>query len=323
MNNLQQLFSSINIEISQLNENLNKIAHAKHPILYAAAEHLLKKKGKKIRPSIIFLIAKVTTKNETIRPNHARLAEITEIIHTASLVHDDVIDDCDKRRGLDTVHNIFNTKIAVLAGDFLFAQSSWYLANVNNLEVVKIISKVIIDFAEGEVRQGLISFDPTITIEDYIEKSFYKTATLIACSCKATAILSNCNKDTQNDLYLYGKHIGLAFQIIDDILDITSDTDTLGKPGGSDLKNGNLTAPLIFALEENKKLYQFINNEFYSEKDISKAINIIKNTQGILKAKDLAEEHIQLAIQILDERFACDNTKFLILISNYILNRIS
>nr|YP_009392496.1 prenyl transferase [Caloglossa monosticha]ARW61058.1 prenyl transferase [Caloglossa monosticha] len=323
MTNLTNLFSSIEIEISELNTNLTKMVNAKHPILYSAAEHLLKKKGKKIRPSIIFFIAKITTINKAINSNHARLAEITEIIHTASLVHDDVIDDCDKRRGLDTVHNIFSTKIAVLAGDFLFAQSSWYLANLNNLDVVKIISKVIIDFAEGEVRQGLISFDPTITIEDYIEKSFYKTATLIACSCKATAILSKCSQETQNDLYLYGKHIGLAFQIIDDILDITSNTNTLGKPAGSDLKNGNLTAPIIFALEENKELYQFINNEFYSEKDISKAINIIKNTKGILKAKDLAEEHIQLAIQIIKNKFACENTKLLILTSNYILNRVN
>nr|YP_009392906.1 prenyl transferase [Caloglossa intermedia]ARW61468.1 prenyl transferase [Caloglossa intermedia] len=323
MTNSQNLFSSIREEISQLENNLKKMVYAKHPILYEAAKHLLKKKGKKIRPSIIFLIAKITSNNQIVKLEHARLAEITEIIHTASLVHDDVIDDCDTRRGIDTVHNIFNTKVAVLAGDFLFAQSSWYLANMNNLEVVKIISKVIIDFAEGEVKQGLISFDPTITIEDYIEKSFYKTATLIACSCKATAILSKCDQHTQKDLYLYGKHIGLAFQIIDDILDITSNTDTLGKPAGSDLKNGNLTAPVIFALEENRQLYKFINDEFYSEQDIFKAIRIIKNTKGISKAKDLAEEHIQIAIQILKNRFVCRNTKSLILIANYILDRIN
>nr|YP_009393736.1 prenyl transferase [Caloglossa beccarii]ARW62298.1 prenyl transferase [Caloglossa beccarii] len=323
MTSLNNLFLSIDTEILQLNKNLNRMISAKHPILYAAANHLFKEKGKKIRPSIILIIAKITTLHKKIHPNHTRLAEITEIIHTASLVHDDVIDDCDKRRGLDTVHNIFNTKIAVLAGDFLFAQSSWYLANLNNLEVVKIISKVIIDFAEGEVRQGLTSFDTTITIDDYIEKSFYKTATLLACSCKATAILSKCKQNIQNDLYLYGKHIGLAFQIIDDILDITSNTDTLGKPSCSDLKNGNLTAPIIFALEENKELYKFIDHEFYSEQDISNAMKIIKNTRGIQKAKDLAEEHIQLAIEIIKNKFRCNNSKFLIIISNYILDRIN
>lgn len=317
----RDLLLSINKEIIQLNSNLQKMASAKHPILYAAAEHLFSAGGKKIRPAIILLIAKATRKS--ISPEHQRLAEITEIIHTASLVHDDVIDDCDTRRGFNTVHNIFSTKIAVLAGDFLFAQSSWYLANLNNLEVVKIISKVIKDFAEGEVRQGLASFNTTISIENYIEKSFYKTATLLACSCKATAILSDCCIKTQNNFYLYGKHLGLAFQIMDDILDITSMQDTLGKPAGSDLKNGNLTAPIIFALEENPQLYLLINQEYETTKNVNTAIAIIKKTKGIQKAKDLAAEHIQLAIQIIQQTNQQKNTQSLVLMGYYILNRMN
>nr|YP_009391255.1 prenyl transferase [Dipterocladia arabiensis]ARW59399.1 prenyl transferase [Dipterocladia arabiensis] len=319
----KKLFSSIHKDISQLNLNLQKMIGAKHPILYAAAKHLFSKGGKRIRPSIILLIAKITEPNNYILPEHKRLAEITEIIHTASLIHDDVIDDCDTRRGINTVHNIFNTKVAVLAGDYLFAQSSWYLANLNNLEVVKTISKVIIDFAEGEIRQGLTNFDTTISMDDYIEKSFYKTATLIACSCKATTILSNCNINTQNDFYIYGKHLGLAFQIVDDILDITSNTKLLGKPAGSDLKNGNITAPLIFALEESPELYKLINQEFQNTNDINKTIKIIKETRGIQKAKDLAEEHIQLAINIIKNKFKCNNTQTLMLINEYILSRFS
>nr|YP_010156020.1 prenyl transferase [Cumathamnion serrulatum]QQY85282.1 prenyl transferase [Cumathamnion serrulatum] len=316
-------FLSINKDISELNINLQKMIGAKHPILYAAAKHLFNTGGKRIRPSLILLIAKITAKNKKIKPEHQRLAEITEIIHTASLVHDDVIDDSDTRRGLDTVHNIFTIKVAVLAGDFLFAQSSWYLANLNNLEVVKTISKVITDFAEGEVRQGLTNFDITISLEDYIEKSFYKTATLIACSCKATAMLSNCTKSVQNDFYVYGKHLGLAFQIIDDILDITSEANKLGKPAGSDLKNGNFTAPLIFALEENPQLYQLINQEFLNENDINRTITIIKETKGIQKAKDLAQEHIQLAIDIIRNEYKYNNTETLILLSNYIIHRFN
>nr|QCI06333.1 Prenyl transferase [Dictyurus purpurascens] len=319
----ENLFLSIKQEIFQLNINLQKMAEANHPILYAAAKHLFKTGGKRIRPSIILIIAKITTNNNEIKPEHKRLAEITEIIHTASLMHDDVIDDCDTRRGLNTVHTIFNTKTAILAGDFLFAQSSWYLANLNNLEVVKVISKVITDFAEGEVRQGLTNFDTSISMEDYIEKSFYKTATLIACSCKATAMLSNKKLNIQNDFYLYGKHLGLAFQIMDDILDIVSKEDKLGKPSGSDLKNGNLTAPLIFAFEEKPELIKFIDQEFQNKEDINKVINIIKTTKGIQKAKDLAEEHIQLAIQIVRNKFTCNNTDILLLISDYILKRLN
>jgi len=320
----EDLFLSIKEDINQLNINLKKMVGSKHPVLYAAAKHLLQQGGKRIRPSIILLIAKIITKNNIILSEHKRLAEITEIIHTASLMHDDVIDDCDTRRGLNTVHSVFSTKIAILAGDFLFAQSSWYLANLNNLEVVKTISKVIIDFAEGETRQGITTFDASISIDDYIDKSFYKTATLIACSCKATVMLSNLNKDMENNFYLYGKHLGLAFQIVDDILDIISEKNKLGKPAGSDLKNGNFTAPVIFALQEKPELYKLINQEFQNDNDLNKAINIIKNTKGIQKAKDLAEEHIQLAIEIIREMLSIyDNNESLILISDYVLNRLN
>nr|QCI03999.1 Prenyl transferase [Antithamnionella ternifolia] len=321
-----QLFEPINNDLIILNNNLKKMVGAKHPILYAAAEHLFNAAGKRIRPAIVLLVSKVTRENNNynnILDEHKRLAEITEIIHTASLVHDDVIDDCETRRGVNTVHNKFNTKIAVLAGDFLFAQSSWYLANLNNIEVVKTICKVITDFAEGEVRQSITSFDHTISINDYIEKSFYKTASLIAASCQGAVMLDNCDKILQKKFYLYGKHLGLAFQIIDDILDITSSSNILGKPAGSDIKNGNLTAPLIFALEEYPQLYLLINREFQNNEDIDEVINTIKSTKGLQKAKDLAEEHIQVALRIIHQISPSEATKTLLLINNYIINRLN
>lgn len=310
-------------DLSQLDKNLHKMIVAEHPILYAAAEHLFNAGGKRIRPAIIFFVAQTTMNSKTILNEHKRLAEITEIIHTASLVHDDVIDECQMRRGQNTVHNEFSTKIAVLAGDYLFAQSSWYLANLNNVEVVKTISKVITDFAEGEVRQGLTNFDYTISIDSYIEKSFYKTASLIAASCTGTAMLSNIKTNQLNVFYLYGKHTGLAFQIIDDILDITSSTSQLGKPSGLDLQNGNLTAPILFALDENPIIYELINREFKNKNDLQKAIELIKETNGVQKAKDLAREHIQLAINILQKVDSDYDIYNLILISNYIINRIN
>ena len=323
MDTSTDIFSSIQYELSTVNKNLKRMVGAKHPILYAAAEHLFYAGGKRIRPALVLLVAYTTIQGKNIRAEHYRLAEITEIIHTASLLHDDIVDECDTRRGVATVHNTFNTKVAILAGDFLFAQSSWYLANLNNLEVVKTISKVITDFAEGEVRQGLTNFDTRISIDDYIEKSFYKTASLLAASCKGAAMLSNCNESEQNDFYIYGKHLGLAFQIIDDILDIIGSYKSLGKPAGSDLLNGNLTAPILFALEENNELNIIINREFRDTQDIERAIQIIKNTQGIEKAKDLAMEHIQIALGVLKNRPSSSVNYTLELICNYIITRLS
>nr|YP_009391664.1 prenyl transferase [Laurenciella marilzae]ARW59808.1 prenyl transferase [Laurenciella marilzae] len=324
MNTYKHLkFESVDIELKQLNINLQRMITAEHPVLYAAAEQLFSAGGKRIRPIILLIIAKLTSDQGRISNEQKRLAEITEIIHTASLVHDDIIDNCETRRGIETVHSVFTNKIAVLAGDFLFAQSSWYLANLNNSEVVKVISKVITDFAEGEVQQSTKFFDYKISTRDYIEKSFYKTASLMANSCKGVTMLNSNNLKMQNDFYLYGKHLGLAFQIIDDILDIVSSKHTLGKPAGADLKNGNLTAPIIFALEEKPEIIKLINREFQNPEDISKAISLIKSTKGIQKAKDLAMEHIQLAVHIIHKYYSNKDIKDILLVSYYILNRIN
>jgi all-trans-nonaprenyl-diphosphate synthase len=310
-------FSTIDEYLNNLNYNLQNMVGAKHPLLHASSAG-----GKRIRPAIILLVSQATLNNYVIDTEHKRLAEITEIIHTASLVHDDIIDEGLTRRGVTTVHSIFSTKIAVLAGDFLFAQSSWYLANLHDLEVVKTISKVIIDFAEGEIRQGLIIFDSTMSVNQYIEKSFYKTASLIAASCKSASILSKVILEQQNACYLYGKHLGLAFQIIDDILDIVGSAKSLGKSGSSDLKNGNLTAPILFALTESQELQNLIDKEFEDKEDIRYAILLIYQSKGLQKAKDLAEEHIQIAIKSVQFTANHQIYKNLALIGQYVLERL-
>ena len=316
------MFSRIQKDLDLLDNNLGTMTGPRHPVLYAAADHLFRTGGKRIRPAIILLVAKATSKEARLKGEHKRLAEIAEIIHTASLLHDDVIDDCGTRRGSGTVNSKFSNRIAILAGDFLFAQSSWYLANLNNLEVVKIISKVITDFAEGEVQQALTNFDSSISINNYINKSFYKTASLIASSCKAAAIISSTDCDTQNKFYNYGKHLGLAFQITDDILDIAGTNEAMGKPTGSDLKNGNLTSPLLFALNESPELHRLIEREFQHKGDIEKALEIIKLTNGVEQAKDLAIEHAQASIQYLKQMEWNQHIEDLTLLSEYIINRI-
>lgn len=316
------MFSQIESDLKTLDLNLNKMIGSKHPILYAAAEHLFSAGGKRIRPLIVLLAAKATNTGEKLKNEHKRLAEITEIIHTASLLHDDVIDESNTRRGSGTVNSKFNNKIAILAGDFLFAQSSWYLANLNNLEVVKMISKVITDFAEGEVQQGLTNFDISMSIEDYINKSFHKTASLLASSCKAAAIISKADVYTQNRLYSYGKHLGLAFQIVDDILDIKGTNREMGKPAGSDLKNGNLTAPLLFGLNEQTQLSKLIEREFEENNDQKEAVKLLQLTNGLQQAQDLAIEHAQASMQCIKNIGNNKSAKDLILLSKHIINRV-
>ncbi len=322
MTSATSLFSPVEADLRMLTENLIQLVGTRHPILSLAAEHLFGAGGKRLRPAIVFLMSRATMLDRDITPRHRRLAEITEMIHTASLVHDDVVDESEMRRGVPTVHNLFGNRVAILAGDFLFAQSSWYLANLDNLEVVKLLSEVIMNFAEGEIQQGVSRFDTSITIEAYLEKSYYKTASLIANSSKAAGLLSEVSQETAEHLYGYGRHWGLAFQIVDDILDFTGSTDTLGKPVGSDLKSGNLTAPVLFALEEKPYLEALIEREFAQEGDLEQAIALIQNSDGLARSRELASHHATLAVDHLADLPPSESRQALMDMADYVLSRV-
>jgi all-trans-nonaprenyl-diphosphate synthase len=312
----------VELDLRLLTDNLKQLISARHPILGAAAEHLLEAGGKRLRPAIVLLVSRATMLDQDLTPRHRRLAEITEMIHTASLVHDDVVDEADLRRNVPTVNNLFDNRIAVLAGDFLFAQSSWYLANLDNLQVVKLLSEVIRDFAEGEILQSINRFDVDISLESYLEKSYYKTASLIANSAKAAGVLSDVSDETAEQLYGYGRDLGLAFQIVDDILDFTSPTEVLGKPAGSDLISGNITAPVLFAMEENPYLVTLIDREFKQAGDIEQALQIVSESQGINRARDLAGYHAKLAVKQLECLKPSGASRSLFELADYVLSRL-
>lgn len=316
------LFAPVDDDLRLLTDNLKNLVGARHPILAAAAEHLFEAGGKRVRPAIVLLVSRATMLDRDITPRHRRLAEITEMIHTASLVHDDVVDEAELRRSVPTVNSLFDNRVAVLAGDFLFAQSSWYLANLDNLEVVKLLSEVIRDFAEGEIQQGINRFDTSISLAAYLEKSYYKTASLIANSAKAAGVLSEQSAEVNHHLYNYGRDLGLAFQIVDDILDFTSPTEVLGKPSGSDLISGNITAPALFAMEENPYIEVLIEREFSQEGDIEKALGFIHSSQGIPRSKELADQYGQSALKHLECLASSPSKDVLIELVDYVLSRI-
>ncbi|HEY9659279.1 MAG TPA: solanesyl diphosphate synthase [Allocoleopsis sp.] len=322
MTSATSLFFPVEADLRLLTDNLKQLVGARHPILYAAAEHLFGAGGKRLRPAIVLLLARATMLDQEITAKHRRLAEITEMIHTASLVHDDVIDEAELRRGVPTVHSSFGNRVAVLAGDFLFAQSSWYLANLDNLVVVKLLSQVIMDLAEGEIQQGLNRFDTSLSIEAYLEKSYYKTASLIANSSKAVGVLSAVSPEMTEQLYQYGRHIGLAFQIVDDILDFTGSSDDLGKPAASDLKSGNLTAPVLYALEEKPYLEGLIEREFAQEGDLEQAIEFVMGSNGIDRSRQLAAQHAQQAVENLVGLSPSPERQALIDLADYVLSRL-
>lgn len=321
-------------------------------MLMAAAEQIFSAGGKRLRPAIVFLVSYATSLmngSRTISEKHRRLAEIMEMIHTASLVHDDVLDECNIRRGKETINSLYGTRVAVLAGDFLFAQSSWFLANLENIEVIKLISQVIADFANGEISQATSLFNTEVTLEEYTEKSFYKTASLIAASCRSAAALNDSPDHVKVAMFEYGKHLGLAFQVVDDILDFTQSTEQLGKPQGQDLASGNLTAPIIFALavgaadgnenaaslrqvgalainpqsiKDSQELLSLIENEFIEEGSLDRAIRLVTSTGGLAAAQKLARDEANLALAALEVLPEGAAKRSLELMIDYVLYRI-
>jgi hexaprenyl-diphosphate synthase len=212
-----------------------------------------------------------------ILPSQRRLAEITELIHTASLLHDDVIDTSTTRRSAPSANIAFGNKMAVLAGDFLLGRASVALARLRDAEVIELLATVIANLVEGEFMQlkntaqdetnPLWSED---TISYYLQKTYLKSASLISKSCRAAALLGQCSPAVVEAAYAYGRNLGLAFQLVDDMLDYTISGEELGKPAGADLELGLATAPLLFAWKDIPELGALVGRKFSQEGDVQR-----------------------------------------------------
>lgn len=217
------------------------------------------------------------TRDLDILPSQRRLAEITELIHTASLLHDDVIDYSTTRRSAPSANIAFGNKMAVLAGDFLLGRASVALARLRDAEVIELLATVIANLVEGEFMQlkntALDESTPVWTeqtLSFYLQKTYLKSASLISKSCRAAALLGNCSSEVVEAAYAYGKNLGLAFQLVDDMLDYTISGGELGKPAGADLELGLATAPLLFAWKEQDELGALVGRRFQGEGDVER-----------------------------------------------------
>ncbi|KAH0345297.1 decaprenyl-diphosphate synthase subunit 1, partial [Aureobasidium melanogenum] len=238
----------------------------------------------------------------SVLPSQRRLAEITELIHTASLLHDDVIDNSISRRSAPSANIQFGNKMAVLAGDFMLGRASVALARLRDPEVTELLATVIANLIEGEFMQlkntASDEKHPTYsqeTMEYYLQKTYLKSASLISKSTRAAAILGNCSPDVVEAAYSYGKNLGLAFQLVDDMLDYTVSGAELGKPAGADLELGLATAPLLFAWKDNKELGTLVGRRFAEEGDVKRAHDLVIQSNGIEQTRAMAEDYINKA----------------------------
>lgn len=217
------------------------------------------------------------------------------------LLHDDVIDDSDSRRGLKALNTLLGNKVAILAGDFLLARASVSLASLHDHRVIALMSQILEDLVSGEILQMASGREETTSVDTYMTKTFYKTASLIANSCKSVALLARCTDNEASVAWGYGKNLGIAFQLVDDVLDFTSSQEELGKPVGSDVRSGLATYPVLAASEEHPELLPMIRRRFRGSNDVERALDLVKNSRGIPKAIELAEFHADEAVKALQQ----------------------
>jgi solanesyl diphosphate synthase len=297
-------FKLVEEDIGTLSAAINDILGSNHPVLEAAAQYFFKiDGGKKIRPTMVIAMSyalNVIDNDDRVElhasPSQKRLAEITEMIHTASLFHDDVIDKAETRRGVPSVNQVFGNKLAILGGDFLLSRASVGLARLRNVEVVELLSAVIEHLVRGEIMQMRPGDTNMTPIDHYMRKNFYKTASLMGHSCMAAAVLGEYDDEMKRAAYLYGTYVGQAFQLIDDVLDFEGTTSSIGKAPLADLKSGLATAPTLFAAEEHPELLPMISRKFEGDGDIEAAVSLVMQSEALQRTKDLAQVHVELAI---------------------------
>jgi octaprenyl-diphosphate synthase len=273
-------------------------------LLDKITHYIIKRKGKQMRPMFVFLVAKMLN-NGKVEEKTYRAASLIELLHTATLVHDDVVDDSNERRGFFSVNAIWKNKIAVLVGDYLLSQGLLMSVDNNEFELLKIMSTAIKQMSEGELLQIEKSRLLDITEEVYFDVIQKKTASLIASCCAAGAASVQNDKEIIAKLEKFGELIGLAFQIKDDIFDY-GDSEKIGKPTGNDIREQKMTLPLIYVInnspkEISRELINIVKNHNEEKSHIKKAIKIVVEGGGIKYAQKRMIEIQQEAITILHD----------------------
>ena len=277
--------------------------------------------GKRLRPMLLLLAAKALG---TISNNHLLMAAVIEFIHTATLLHDDVVDDSDLRRGKESANAVWGNAASVLVGDYLYSSAFEMMVRTGNMRVMEILSKTTTAIAEGEVLQLLNCNNPETTEQKYLEVIARKTAILFSAATKLAAVIAGAPAETEQGLALYGQHLGIAFQLIDDALDYKASQDELGKNLGDDLAEGKPTLPLIYAIQnsnesEGKIIIDAIKN---GDRDaFNDVYAIVQRTKAIDYTEQRADEEAQKAISALTVLPESEYKQALILLANFSVQR--
>ncbi|MHB8281830.1 MAG: polyprenyl synthetase family protein [bacterium] len=319
-------------DINFIEDDLNKVEKqfdiylmSETPLINKVAKYVISSGGKRIRPSLVLLCAKLCGYTGD---DHILLATVIEFIHTATLLHDDVVDSALLRRGQSSANIVFGSEASVLVGDYLFAKSFEILSKINNLKIISAYANATTLMAEGEVKELVKTADINTAEDEYLDIIIKKTAVLFACASQAGAIISgkDAESEYEQNLYDYGLNIGIAFQLMDDTLDYTSKNKEFGKFIGNDLKEGKITLPVIHTLErctdrEKEDFKEIVFKKKITKNDLNNVLKLINKYNSIEYTIEKANQSIEKAKYNLRKFENSIIKESLIELANYVVER--
>ena len=302
MATLNKIKRPIQSHLTEFEKEFRDSMKSSVPLLDIITGYIVKRKGKQMRPMFVFLSADICGE---INKSTYTAATLIELLHTATLVHDDVVDDSNERRGFFSINALWKNKIAVLVGDYLLSKGLLLSLDNDEFNLLKIVSEATREMSEGELLQIEKARKLNIKESIYFEIIRKKTASLIASCCAAGALSVNTDKETIEKMKLFGRNVGIAFQIKDDLFDYELSNST-GKPNGIDIKEQKMTLPLIYLLNnssyiEKRKIINIVKNHNNNPVKVSEVINLVNNSGGIEYAREKMKEYHNKALQILNE----------------------
>jgi len=321
---MTQPFSLIQRELEEVESEIRRNISSEIKLIPEIGEHLLFSGGKRFRPSLLILCSRLfSTKNSE---KSISLAGVIELIHTATLLHDDVVDSADLRRGVESANTRWGNEASILVGDFLFSQAFAIMTSVGDLRILDTIAITTKKMSEGEMFQISLENTLNITEDEYLTLINNKTAILIASACKIGAILESAESEIEEKLRTFGEGLGMAFQIVDDILDFSSDSKEIGKPVGKDLTEQKATLPLIFALlkmdkSERSKTKKIFFADIKSKDDINYIADLVKKYGGIEYSMNKAKDFIESAKEKLNDFPESDEKRALLHLADFVIER--
>jgi len=325
-NELSQILAPISLDFKALDEVIRLRLASKVALIDQISTYIIQAGGKRVRPALLLLVAKALANNRE-SPHALELAAVVEFIHTATLLHDDVVDESTLRRGRETANAAFGNAASVLVGDFLYSRAFQMMIAPNDLRVMQILSDATNTIAEGEVLQLLNMNDPDVDEASYLQVIRYKTAKLFEASTELGAILANAGDEMREQAATFGRHIGTAFQLMDDLLDYTADAAQMGKNAGDDLREGKPTLPLIYLLENGSPEERLMvraaieQNQDLPEDVFAQILKAVQNSGALDYTQTAAKREIDLALACIQNFPHNEATSALHALCNYSLAR--